>query len=64
MDTKTIVLKTSSRGRVRTPPERRMALLAEFERSGLSAAKFAALACAQPLPGGLSSPASGVSLSG
>lgn len=29
---------------MRTPPERRAALLAEFERSGLSAAKFAALA--------------------
>ncbi len=43
MDTTTLVLKTDSRGRVRTPPERRAALLAEFERSGLSAARFAAL---------------------
>jgi transposase-like protein len=44
MDTDAIVLKTDSRGRVRTPPERRAALLAEFARSGLSATKFAALA--------------------
>ena len=38
------LLKTDERGRVRTPPARREALLQEFERSGLSAAKFAALA--------------------
>lgn len=43
MDTTTLVLKTDSRGRVRTPPERRAALLAEFARSGLSATRFAAL---------------------
>jgi DNA-binding transcriptional regulator YiaG len=38
------VLKTDTRGRVLTPPERREKLLEEFERSGLSGAKFAALA--------------------
>jgi transposase-like protein len=43
MDTTTLVLKTDSRGRVSTPPERRAALLAEFARSGLSATQFAAL---------------------
>jgi hypothetical protein len=43
MDTSTIILKTDSRGRVLTPPERRAALLAEFERSGLPATKFSAL---------------------
>lgn len=43
MDTTTLVLKTDSRGRVRTPPERRAALLAEFARSGLWATRFAAL---------------------
>ncbi len=37
------ILKTDSRGRVKTPPERREKLLEEFERSGLSGAKFAAL---------------------
>ena len=34
-------LKQDSRGRVRMPAERREALLDEFERSGLSGAKFA-----------------------
>jgi hypothetical protein len=38
------VLKTDARGRVRTPVERRQQLLEEFERSGLSGIKFAALA--------------------
>ena len=38
-----MILKTDSRGRVRTPPEQRATLVAEFERSGLSATKFAAL---------------------
>ena len=38
------ILKQDSRGRVRVPRERREALLAEFERSGLSGVKFAALA--------------------
>lgn len=36
-------LKTDERGRVRTPPAQREALLDEFERSGLSGIKFAAL---------------------
>ena len=35
------VLKQDRRGRVRVPRERREALLAEFARSGLSAAAFA-----------------------
>jgi hypothetical protein len=43
MDTSTIILKTDSRGRVLTPPERRAELLAEFERSGLPVTKFSAL---------------------
>ena len=37
------ILKCDERGRVRVPRERRAALLDEFERSGLSGAKFAAL---------------------
>ncbi len=37
------VVKTDAKGRVQTPPERREKLLDEFERSGLSGAKFAAL---------------------
>ena len=36
------VLKQDARGRVWTPPERREAILDEFERSGLPAAQFAA----------------------
>jgi hypothetical protein len=36
------VLKQDARGRVWTPPERREAVLDEFERSGLPAAQFAA----------------------
>jgi hypothetical protein len=39
-----VVLKTDALGRVRTPVERRQSLLEEFGRSGLSGAKFAALA--------------------
>ena len=39
-----MVLKTDQRGRVRTPIARREALLDEFERSGLSGQKFAAVA--------------------
>ena len=35
------VLKTDVLGRVRTPPERREALLDEFEKSGMSGAQFA-----------------------
>lgn len=38
------ILKTDGAGRVRTPKERQHTLLAEFERSGLSGARFAALA--------------------
>ncbi len=38
------ILKTDAKGRVQTPPERREKLLEEFERSGLSGAKFATLA--------------------
>jgi hypothetical protein len=38
------VLKTDEKGRVRTPAARRESLLDEFERSGLSGTKFAALA--------------------
>jgi hypothetical protein len=37
------ILKVDARGRVQTPPERREPLLDEFEKSGLSGAKFAAL---------------------
>lgn len=35
------MLKSDERGRVRMPPERREALLDEFEKSGLSGMKFA-----------------------
>ena len=35
------VLKTDVLGRVKTPPERREALLDEFEKSGMSGVKFA-----------------------
>ncbi len=37
------LLKTDGLGRVQTPPARREQLLDEFERSGLSGIKFAAL---------------------
>jgi len=37
------ILKSDDVGRVQTPPERREQLLDEFERSGLTGAKFAAL---------------------
>ena len=37
------ILKTDTLGRVRTPPERREALLEEFEQSGMSGTKFAEL---------------------
>jgi transposase-like protein len=43
MNTTSIILKRDTRGRVRTPVERQRAVVAEFERSGLSAMKFAAL---------------------
>ena len=42
-DPEPALLKTDTRNRVVTPPERRESLLDEFERSGLSAARFAAL---------------------
>ena len=35
------IIKRDSRGRLRTTPERREALLAEFDRSGMSGQKFA-----------------------
>jgi hypothetical protein len=38
------LLKTDSLARVRTPPARKRELLEEFDHSGLSGAKFAALA--------------------
>ena len=38
------VIKTDEAGRVRTPAARREGLLEEFDRSGLSGPKFAALA--------------------
>ena|SRR5580700_4169166 len=38
------ILKTDARGRVRTCARRRESLLEEFDRSGLSGAKFAELA--------------------
>jgi len=37
------ILRTDSLARVRTPPARKRELLEEFDRSGLSGAKFAAL---------------------
>ena len=44
MESRAIILKLDARGRVRTPVERREALVAEFERSGLSPMRFATLA--------------------
>ena len=38
-----VVLKADARGRLRIPAEKREKLLDEFERSGLSGTKFAAL---------------------
>ena len=38
------IFKTDARGHIRVPVERREALLDEFEKSGLSGAKFARLA--------------------
>jgi transposase-like protein len=43
MNTTSMVLKQDGLGRVRTPAARREELLAEYARSGLSAARFAAL---------------------
>jgi hypothetical protein len=44
LKTEVAVLKTDEAGRVRTPAGRREHLLNEYERSGLSGQKFAALA--------------------
>ena len=44
MSATSIILKTDKRGHVRMPPERREALLAEYDRSGLSLARFTELA--------------------
>lgn len=44
MDNRSIILKQDTRGRIRTPVARREELVSEFERSGLSARRFAALA--------------------
>ncbi len=38
------LLRTDGLGRIKTPPQRREQLLDEFERSGVSGTKFAALA--------------------
>lgn len=38
------LLRADNLGRVRTPADRRQSLIEEYERSGLSGAKFAALA--------------------
>jgi transposase-like protein len=35
------ILKVDEAGRVRTPPEKREAILAEYERSGMTGAQFA-----------------------
>ena len=43
LDSDGAILKTDEKGRVRTPAARRESLLDEFERSGLSGTKFAAL---------------------
>ena len=44
MDKTSLVLKQDELGRVRTSRERRVLLVEEFQRSGLSASKFAQLA--------------------
>lgn len=43
MQERSIVLKRDVGGRVRTPPEQRAAMVAEFERSGLPGTQFAKL---------------------
>ena len=43
-NSESLILKSDVRGRVLTPLHRRQELLEEFERSGLSGPKFAALA--------------------
>jgi len=49
LEAKQEILKVDSRGRVRTPPERREALLDGFERSGLSGRRFAKMVRVAPL---------------
>jgi len=49
LEAKQRILKTDSRGRVQTPPERREALLDEFERSGLSGTRFAEMVGVVPV---------------
>jgi hypothetical protein len=44
MQERAMVLKRDVRGRVRTPVERRAAVVAEFERSELPGTQFASLA--------------------
>ena len=44
MSKETIILKSDGAGRVQTPAERQVALVREFERSGLSGPRFAAMA--------------------
>jgi transposase-like protein len=41
METGSEILKVDEVGRVRTPPEKREAMLAEYERSGMTGAQFA-----------------------
>jgi len=41
MESGSEILKVDEVGRVRTPPERREAMLAEYERSGMTGAQFA-----------------------
>jgi transposase-like protein len=41
MESGSEILKVDEVGRVRTPPEKREALLAEFDRSGMTGAQFA-----------------------
>ena len=44
MNKEAMILKSDGAGRVQTPVERQVALVREFERSGLSGPRFAALA--------------------
>lgn len=44
MNQEAIVLKSDKAGRVQTPVERQIALVREYERSGLSGPRFAAMA--------------------
>jgi hypothetical protein len=41
MEGETEILKVDEAGRVRTPPEKRAALLAEYDRSGMTGAQSA-----------------------